>query len=953
LEGNSEILVAAAAREDLNGPVATEELARRAVAAAPRDPRAWFALGACIYNSEYAHFDPELPASGKAPDRGRVEESSQCFTKALEYSDKIGMRRFRLDILLHRIQTAHQMGNDTRMREDIDTARREGPDEPRVLLAYARMLEDKGDRDQAIATLRQVHAICASADTALLLGVNLWNRNASGDREEASTLLEHVAVQGERHAEPAAEFAIEAFLVLKKYANAAACLTSLQSRVDPALALALRARLALSQGDPEAGTRLALEALEGVSERTTRITLRCVAKALISFCKHSEALPLLSRLAVPGVADDDAYRYIDCAWHLERHGDILTFCKVTREAGVSDDRLLAFELNILDCYDPDVAIELLLDFANRRPEYKRIRLHLVTLALRSGRNELAKEHAATLPTVIEADAHDGETVVSVLLALRRFAEASEYAYDFLRRHFDDHRAHRAFWSLALFRERDTDVVVTSPTVVPGTAVNIIEDVSDDSHWFVLEDSLVPAVGVTDEIRADSSFAQKLLGKQRGDRVGISEGAGLSRWGTVRDIIPKHVFRFRDVLNRWQLRFPDQHEIWMVRLPLTESGEPDMSPMIEIMKDRQKSDRYLEEIYTNKLVSMHVFGQAINANEIGAMHHVAGVDGLDLKCCFGAPEEWSNAETALGARAEIVVTPTALATLLALEDFDILNDISRPLLVSQSTRVILRAFLEQVRKSHRAAESVRSADDPAAMDRGLDAAERLVALVDKHCQVLSCPAMAHLDPEERKRLVEGLGACEVESMLLASFGSRVLWTDDLVAAVVARNRFGLQRVWSQAVFRFAARAGRVDQGRHDRVCAKLVGFGYTFTSVNPEIVRAAGEMAEWGIGKWPLKQSLDYLAMPAVRPEDAARLGANIVAFGCRALERRESKRALVVEAAERLARRADGPATVQQFRKILPYAFGPVDIFNKSDAVTALATWWREYAARVVVVGGR
>src|SRR5262249_23978490 len=153
---------------------------------------------------------------------------------------------------------------------------------------------------------------------------------------------------------------------------------------------------------------------------------------------------------------------------------------------------------------------------------------------------------------------------------------------------------------------------------------------------------------------------------------------------------------------------------------------------------------------------HVFGRAINTDELGAMQHVASVDGLDLHCCFGASEEWTTAEGALRMASDVVVTPTALATLFMVGELDVLPGLGKTLLVSQSTKVILRQFLEEARRSHRSRASLRSSDEPPAeVDPYLESVERFVAQVNAVCQAVSCSGMAHLEPDERTRLVEGL------------------------------------------------------------------------------------------------------------------------------------------------------------------------------------------------------
>jgi hypothetical protein len=202
-------------------------------------------------------------------------------------------------------------------------------------------------------------------------------------------------------------------------------------------------------------------------------------------------------------------------------------------------------------------------------------------------------------------------------------------------------------------------------------------------------------------------------------------------------------------------------------------------------------------------------------------------------------------------------------------------------------------------------------------------------------------------------VETFGVCEVDSLLLANTKGRVLWSDDALVAVSLREGISSQRIWTQGMYRFATESGMVTQDHYARMSAKLVGFGYTFTSVTPEVFRIAGETATWDAANWPLKQALDYLSSRAVLMEDAAKLGAAVIAAACRALDRRELKRPILVEVAERLARRVEGPRAVKLLESVLPHVFGPVDVFGRAEAAAMFVAWRTEYARRVIVVGSR
>jgi hypothetical protein len=239
----------------------------------------------------------------------------------------------------------------------------------------------------------------------------------------------------------------------------------------------------------------------------------------------------------------------------------------------------------------------------------------------------------------------------------------------------------------------------------------------------------------------------------------------------------------------------------------------------------------------------------------------------------------------------------------------------------------------------------------AEDKGaaLDAAERFQRIVENSCRVLPSTALADVDVAERKCLEEALGPSALESVVLAAAASRVVWTDDHAVALIGRDKFGTKRVWTQGVLRSLNEQGIIPNERYAGATARLLGWQYMFTSVNPEVMRVAGNQAEWKPKRWPLKQALAYLSLDVVRLEDAAMLSAMLVAYCYRDAVLPETRRVLLLAAAEGLASRVDAHRTVPLFGSILRRAFG-LNVAGKQDATQTFEAWKREYLRRLTAV---
>lgn len=937
LQDATDILVAIAARLDL-GELA-EQAARRGVEVAPEDVKTWFALGTFAQDVEQQKVNLLLPGPKQLPSTERLHEARDAFSKVIELATRTGNIAVRVAALLRRAFVWGLLGNAQEVRRDTERARQLAPDDRDALVASACSAEDRGDHEAAAEILREVVAKSGDDHEArFFLAISLWNKQAPEDRAEATRLFATVAKGTCSQREPALDFGIEGLIGLGLPAEASNLLGEVEATIEPALAEALRARLAKSANDDAEASRHADSALAAVTERTPRSTLKKVATVLMSVERLTDALPLLQQAAAPGADKEVGRRLVDCAGRLEQHGIVLDYCRRARENGQFDDYLIARELQLLDRYEPTTALTILQDVLSQKPNHH-ARIHLVQLALRLGQWTLAKEHVPLLPGVMEVDALEGATIVWILLEVGRARDALSFAYDLLRRHFSDHHAHHAFLEAVRRRDPEDEYPDKPQLVTPGVAVCLAED-SVPPQWHVLEDSRVEASGVEHEVKANSPLARLLLGKGIGDDVVLSDMPGLRRTAVVKQIVPKYVFRYQDVLTRWQYRFPDNDELWMSRAP-------DFQPFVELVEGLQKRQENAENLYRTRHLPIGALSQLLGQNEFHVVEHIASTEGLPLWCCVGSAEEQQDALSAFQAASEVVLELSALATLLRLDELQQLDRLEKTLLISQATMLRLRALAREVSDYKRLVGNfVATPSGPRFVPIPEEEKEaranfigRALRFTEERFTIASTPELADMDPGERERMARVIGEPALESAVIASQGNRLLWTDDGVLAYLVRDRFNIRRIWTQAGLKGMVAAGRINGDAYTRASAKLLGWGYTFTGANPTVFHAAGMLADWRQESWPLKQAIEYLGLPEVHPVDALHLGVFLARDAYIEAVLPEVRRGILIAVLETLSRREDiAERAFDQFSQLLSHVFG-LNVLGHDDAEQTFLAW--------------
>jgi hypothetical protein len=459
------------------------------------------------------------------------------------------------------------------------------------------------------------------------------------------------------------------------------------------------------------------------------------------------------------------------------------------------------------------------------------------IGVQSLRPELVKGEVGDLPPVEELPVEYIVPSVHVL----RFAGAGngtvDYAYRYLRGHFDDIRAHQAVVLSLMPGDGSIDIPPTLEVVQTGAAVCVQEELNGSIWWFVLEETEHPDANF-EELPVTSPLAVELLHKRVGDTVIVAKGHFHDRVGKIRQIMPKYVRRFQDCMSEMQIRFGVASSIESVHVGSSEAEmRTGVEQIFESVKRRAMAYSHVRRLYDELPLSLHFFGERFGKNAYIGLLSLAQEGGQTIKCSIGTPEERKQALFALQTCGSVVVDLTAIATirmigLEALLDskrfrFQMTegtwNELQETLLGEPFSSVTggtlshhdgVTSFTEEAPEE----KAKRRRQDEAFLDR-VRGALVIVPVIE----------LASLEPVKREPLEKMFGQYGAESIVLASRTDAVLWTDDLVQAQIAANELCVKRAWTQLIVEQIAQVGQITDAERDRAAAALVGLEYVVTN----------------------------------------------------------------------------------------------------------------------------
>ncbi len=925
-----------------------EWFARKAAAASPGKSEPWLLLGQAIMLGE---IEPGAPAH-----EPRVREAEGCLSRAIALAQQEPSLANEVHALLARARARTAIHDLAGAGRDLENAHDLKREDPNVLCEYGITLRSRGDLAEAVEIFR--HAVRAGGrdDAEFQLARTLCERDLPADLQEEAELLARVLKNpaGISSADFlfAAGCAADTLSRLGRWRQAQALLAELPvQRIPRAALFTLLARLELGRANIAEASRLADEALLQTVAETSAEERRNLAALLHNLGRYGEALVLWESLVQMGAGANETRRLLECAGRLGRDEIVLEVCRNLRAQGALVEGATEFELEILERRDPDAAIRLLDDYLTSHPEDRVMQLRRSIVARRTGRGELALTDPGAMPPAREVLPSLGRVAVELMRDAGHPNQALGYAYELVRHNPGDPDAHRAYLA-ALAPFGPMPVIRDFETAQLGCAVCFVEQDSVVERWATLEDA-PDADEQASEYGAASPMLKVLRGRRPGDKFQLPEGRFSRRNGTIKRLISKYAYRYQDCLYRWEARFGGLAEIEMMQGSgaAVVSGEipdapdelqPDSSAMAAGGSSREETLEKAAKTYASAALPIYSYARTIGAGDLDAVFTLASRPDSILKCCEGSQAELDGALSAYGRASSVVLDLSAIATLCLLGRLNLLRTWPRRFVIAPATLDALeRIQFDDARPGLPAGfsallDSLEPAPKPEQQLRALPDAIRSVCAVGDGTVTATVPA------ERREKLIRQFGLHGAQSIVLAATPGHVLWTDDLVIAALARNEFGVRRIWTQSALMARAQAGGLDPRELANATSKLTGWGYRFITPGIEMLMSAGSLARWDPGQFPLGQVLDQFATETVRIPDAVILAAELIVRLYADAALRNARAPVTARLLDRLAARPGGREAIEALPGSFPIRYG-LDLIGARELSDAIRGWMAKH----------
>jgi tetratricopeptide (TPR) repeat protein len=774
--------------------------------------------------------------------------------------------------LVQRVDVLVLLNRGDEAVKDAEEAIRLDPNDARVLLALGQVRLARKQTDEGISLLARAHGIQSRFDVAFVYAKALYDRGKEGDLDTALRVFRDLSVPTlpRQIRATVVTHVIQCFAKRNEWPEAASYLDQVSAYLDPVASKILRGYLAYYRGLGIEAEQYAAEALSILPADAGSDMKEDLARLFGFVGRLAEALPLWQSLFDLDQPGFDPGNLLDCAARLHRDDIVLKACEQLHARGLVNWHLLEFEIQYLEKYQIDVAIERLQAFIATHPEHLLARLRLSMIGVLLDKHDLVRADVEHLPDTNQLPLEYVIPAVQVIRFGGQPTAGVDYAYRFLREHFSDIRAHQALLMSMMPGFSSPDIPPSLEVAARDSAVCYQESPNGAMRWVVLEATQQPKSDF-EEISLTSPLAEAFIGKRVGDTAVVVKGRMQDRTATIVQIVPKHVRRYQDSMMEMQVRFGTASPVESVRFgsPESASGEKGLEILVDWAKQRADVVTETNDIYRARPISLHLFGTRFGQNAYAALSGLAHDQTQQLKCSLGIPGEHAQALQSLQTAKALVVDITALATLRILGLTKVLSSTKYKFIVSQHTRITLHEMLSRSRVlSAPGATLSYEEGGPHMYSRTAEEEElryrdetEFVRFVESRTEYRSGVALAALQPQRRELLEKAFGQYGAESIVIAADPDHVLWTDDLIQAQLSAAEFGTRRVWTQVVLGSFAEAGLISPDEYAQASARLIGMEFIATSFDASTVLAGFRLAGWSPQQRPATQFVKIFAGP--------------------------------------------------------------------------------------------
>lgn len=776
---------------------------------------------------------------------------SDAYTELAD-SEQIALK---LECVFNRGVAWRLVGNYENAAKDFDLALELEPENDKFVFYRAELALASGKQDVAITFLETIQGSKTYPAAPLLAEVY---KERGDDTKGREILFQYLGNEPpSAFKEQARRLLVELLVAFQQYDEAEAESTALiAANQQNVLNLVVRVEVLHAVGKEEEAQEQLAAARRLVHSDSSFIDIVTLANQYYAYQDFEQAISLYEMIADVSVNNYITRNILTCYYQTGREKEALTICTILRQNYGMLKIITEIEIQIYEGIgNLEKAKELCIQYLDQYPDDLSVQIRLARINfLQQNFEEL--DNFLKLPHPLAVASLEDRIRLSHLLSSRGFGhQALDIMYEARRTFFNESEAHTQYIVIFFETDKELDPLLQVESVTENTAVHI-QELRGESRWHIIEDRQ-DADMRRDELPLTHPLAKRLLGKKVGDKVVVSEGFQ-KREGIIREIKSKYVDALHKSAAMFESYFPDSQGFGLLNLSLTTKpdaeGKADFSPLFDMIDRQHQHLTQILNLYKAGPLTIGAVAKLLHRNPIETLGLLVNEPDIGVRCAIGDPQELADGRRVLTTEhLRLVADITTLMTLHGLEIANEVVELFGKIGIVQSTidqltdlitkrkGIDTRGYMTVGKKGEAYVREEITAEQ---IQKNIAYLQAIFEWLQRNCEVTACEEALALPYGQRQRLYDLFGADAIDSALLARQEKRVFVSEDERLRNLAKNSYGVEGAWTQALLEQLLSKGKIDKRTYQILVIKLVSSNYQHIRITADTLEEAARQASW-------------------------------------------------------------------------------------------------------------
>jgi tetratricopeptide (TPR) repeat protein len=432
-----------------------------------------------------------------------------------------------------------------------------------------------------------------------------------------------------------------------------------------------------------------------------------------------------------------------------------------------------------------------------------------------------------------------------------YEKALYLLYESRRKYYNQSNAHLQYIGLFLVKGKclkDIFQNLKNDCVGENIAV-LIESVQENMEpkWYIIENrqKIDRKFG---ELNLEESFAKKMIGKKTGDTFDIKKNDILTKKYKIVKIENKYIRAYDESISEFENMFPEAKGLFRINIgtPKTKKAfDSGIQKILEINEAYKNQVEEIEKLYKNKRISLGCFAKLIGRDIYDVWSVLSNKKYLGIACCSGTSKEQKNALNILNGNINLVIDITSLFTIEILDLKEtIAANYANKLIVSKSTFALIENIINEKKELYSEGYMILSKENDKYVKHEVTKKdikkqiyflERMLTWISENFKIVPCTETLKININKKRKLDETIGKSFIDTILIAKKDNYILFSDDLVLRLIAKNDFNVDGVWTQILLLNLLNSGKIKKEIYIDKTINLIEYNYSYIIFDAEIL----------------------------------------------------------------------------------------------------------------------